>query len=52
VALLHDGPLAAGQHPFRWRGVTDRGERARSGVYTVILHSGAMSVARQVTVLR
>lgn len=52
VALLHDGPLAAGQHPFRWRGVTDRGERAQSGVYTVILHSGAMSVARQVTVLR
>jgi len=52
VALLHDGPLAAGQHPFRWRGVNDRGERARSGVYIVKLQSGAVTAARAVSVLR
>ena len=52
VALLHDGPLAAGQHPFRWRGVNDRGERARAGVYIVKLQSGAVTAARAVSVLR
>jgi len=52
VALLHDGPLAAGDHPFRWRGTTDRGDRARAGIYIVMLGSGAMTVARQVSLLR
>jgi len=52
VALLHDGPLAAGEHPFRWRGFTDRGERAPAGVYTVMLRSGATQVARTVSLLR
>jgi plastocyanin len=52
VALLNDGPLTAGEHPFRWRGLTDRGERAPSGLYTVILSSGSTRVARQVSLLR
>ena len=52
VALLHDGPLAAGQHPFRWRGVNDRGERAKAGVYIVKLQSGAVTAARAVSMLR
>jgi plastocyanin len=52
VAVLHDGPLAAGDHPFRWRGVTDRGDRARAGVYVVLLRSGAMTIAREVSLLR
>jgi plastocyanin len=52
VALLHDGPLEAGNHPFRWRGVTDRGARARSGVYLVMLTSGALQVSREVSLLR
>jgi hypothetical protein len=52
VALLHDGPLAAGEHPFRWRGLTDHGERARAGVYTVMLRSGGTQVARVVSLLR
>ena len=52
VALLHDGPLAVGEHPFRWRGVADNGERARSGIYVVILRSGAMTIVREVSVLR
>jgi hypothetical protein len=52
VALLHDGPLAAGRHPFRWRGVSDRGDRAQAGVYIVKLQSGAVTSARTVSVLR
>jgi flagellar hook capping protein FlgD len=52
VALLHDGPLGPGEHPFRWRGLTDRGERANAGVYTVMLRSGAMKVSRTVSLLR
>jgi plastocyanin len=52
VALLHDGPLAAGAHPFRWRGLTDRGERARAGLYLVLLRSGAMTISRPVSLLR
>jgi plastocyanin len=52
VALLHDGPLAAGAHPFRWRGVSDRGERAHAGVYLVLLRSGAMTISRPVSLLR
>ena len=52
VALLHDGPLAAGEHPFRWRGITDRGERARAGVYIVLLRSGPVTTSRPVSLLR
>jgi hypothetical protein len=52
VALLHDGPLAAGEHPFRWRGLTDRGERARAGIYLVLLRSGPMTISRPVSLLR
>lgn len=52
VALLHEGPLTAGEHPFRWRGVTDRGDRARAGVYVVVLRSGVATEVRPVTLLR
>ncbi len=52
VALLQDGSLPAGEHSFRWRGVTDRGERARAGVYVVMLRSGATTIAREVSLLR
>ena len=52
VALLHDGPLAAGDHPFRWRGVTDRGERAPAGIYVVLLRSGAIVTSRLASLLR
>jgi len=52
VALLHDGPLAAGDHPFRWRGTTDRGERARVGLYIVHLRSADVTAMRRVTLLR
>ena len=52
VALLHDGPLAAGAHPFRWRGVNDRGERASAGVYVVVLRSGVTTEVRPITLLR
>jgi hypothetical protein len=52
VALLHDGPLAAGEHLFRWRGLSDRGDRARAGVYVVVLRSGMVTELRPVTLLR
>ncbi|HEY2955294.1 MAG TPA: FlgD immunoglobulin-like domain containing protein [Candidatus Eisenbacteria bacterium] len=52
VALLHDGPLAAGDHPFRWRGASDRGERVRSGLYVVRLRAGEVTAMRTVSVLR
>jgi flagellar hook capping protein FlgD len=52
VALLHDGPLAPGEHPFRWRGVTEKGDRAQAGVYIVRLSAGALETSRQVSLLR
>ena len=52
VALLHDGPLAAGDHPFRWRGATDRGGRARAGLYIVHLRAGEVTAMRAVSLLR
>lgn len=52
VAVIQDGPLTAGNHPFLWRGVTDGGVRARSGVYVIVLRSGAAMTSRRVSLLR
>jgi plastocyanin len=51
VALLHDGALEAGDHPFRWRGWSDAGEIAASGVYVIHLQSGDVTVTRRVSLL-
>jgi hypothetical protein len=37
IASIHRGRLAAGEHTFTWSGVTERGGRARDGVYFVRL---------------
>jgi plastocyanin len=52
VAVLHDGALEAGDHRFRWNGLTERGDPARAGVYVVVLRSGAMMMSRSVSLLR
>lgn len=52
VARLWRGPLPAGEHGFGWDGVTFAGERARAGLYMVMVRSGESSVARLFTLLR
>ena len=47
VAVLHDGPLAAGEHAFAFDG---RG--LPSGVYVVRATSGGLSLTQRVTLLR
>jgi flagellar hook assembly protein FlgD len=37
VATLAEGPLAAGEHPFRWNGRDDRAAPAPAGLYFVRL---------------
>jgi len=52
VASLHRGPLAAGEHPFRWRGRSDSGDLAPTGIYVIHLRSGEVSATRRVSLLR
>jgi hypothetical protein len=33
VSVLHDGPLNAGRHEFRWQGLSPTGEAVPSGIY-------------------
>jgi len=43
IALLHEGPLAAGMQEIAWDGRTQTGERAESGVYFYRLSAGGMT---------
>ncbi|MEM1042535.1 MAG: T9SS type A sorting domain-containing protein [Bacteroidota bacterium] len=47
VALLHDGPLAAGEHTLRLRG-----EALPAGVYVVRAADGAAALTQRITLLR
>ena len=48
---LHDGPLAAGNHSFRWNGKTGFGSAVPSGVYVVVLSTDGEEIARSRVVL-
>ncbi|EFK97144.1 hypothetical protein LDC_0818, partial [sediment metagenome] len=49
VAKLAEGERAAGRHAVEWNGETERGERARGGVYYGVLTAGrSRTVARMV----
>lgn len=51
VALLWDGPLAAGRHSFSWEGALPVG-RAASGVYILRLESDDFVDTRRIVILR
>jgi len=52
IATLAQGPWDAGSHSVTWMGTTDRGERARRGVYFVHLTSGLSSGEQRLTSVR
>ncbi|HPF36275.1 MAG TPA: FG-GAP-like repeat-containing protein [Candidatus Krumholzibacteria bacterium] len=52
VAVLADGPLAAGPHRLMWDGADSRGRAAASGAYLVILRAEGVEVDRKVTLVR
>lgn len=52
VALLHEGPLAAGPHTLQWDGRDERGRPVGSGIYFYRLHSGSFERVRRMVLLR
>lgn len=52
VAVLHDGPLAAGTHTLTWDGRSADGRRLAAGVYLVRLAGPAGAVTARLTLLR
>ena len=52
VATLHDGPLPAGEHAFRWDGRATDGRRVESGHYFVQLSAGEVRLTRAVSLVR
>ncbi|MBI2504838.1 MAG: T9SS type A sorting domain-containing protein [Candidatus Latescibacteria bacterium] len=52
VALLWDGPLAAGRHRLQWEGRDEQGRLLGSGVYFYRLHSGELNRVRRMVLLR
>jgi len=51
VATLHEGPLPAGDHVFRWDGTHTDGARARDGVYFYRVLGAGASVTRGLILL-
>ncbi len=47
VALVHDGPLAAGEHDITWSGHDEAGRRVGSGVYFVRVAVDGLPAAHQ-----
>jgi plastocyanin len=52
VASVHDGPLTAGEHAFRWNGRDREGRIVPSGRYFVRLLAGDVRESRPVTLAR
>lgn len=52
VRVLADGWLAAGAHRVRWDGRTDGGAEASSGVYLVVLQTGATVQTAKLALIR
>jgi len=51
VALLHDGPLGAGEHRVGWDGTRGDGARAASGVYFYRLRAGGAAEGMRLLML-
>jgi len=52
VASIHDGPLTAGEHAFRWNGRDRAGRLVPSGHYFVRMLAGDVLESRTVTIAR
>jgi len=52
VAVLSDGPAAAGEHEARWDGRDDDGRAVSSGVYFVRLSADGWSGSTKMTLLK
>jgi hypothetical protein len=52
VKTLHDGPLVAGSHAFRWDGRNDRGEDVASGCYLSRLAGKGWSDSQTMVLVR
>ena len=52
VRRLVDGVLAPGYHAIAWDGITDRGDRARSGLYLAHVRSGGADAAKRIVLTR
>jgi len=52
VATLEDGPLSAGEHPYRWNGRAADGRVAGSGRYFVRLSAGSTLETRAISLVR
>lgn len=52
VAVLHDGPMGAGSHTFRWDGRSVGGKQALSGVYFYSLTAGSRTLTQRVVLER
>ena len=52
VAVLQDGPMAAGRHTLHWDGRTGSGDRALSGVYFYTLTAGSRTMTQRVVLAR
>ena len=52
VALLHEGPLPAGEHEIVWDGLDERGWNVGSGVYFVHLAAEGTSESLKLVLLR
>ena len=52
VAMLVDGPVAAGEHEVRWNGRSADGRSVASGVYLLRLEAGDRVATRRLTVVK
>jgi plastocyanin len=52
VARVNDGPLPAGEHPFRWDGRGADGRLLESGRYYIRLEAGGVRETRPVSIVR
>ncbi len=52
VATLHSGPLAAGEHPFRWDARGADGRAAAPGIYRLRVRGEGFDQARTISLLR
>ncbi len=52
LRTLHNGPLASGEHAFRWDGRSERGGGAPSGRYQIQLIADGISQTRGISMLR
>jgi len=52
IAVVHDGPLPAGQHVFAWNGRDGTGRGVASGVYVARLVADGVQQSRRLTLVR